>query len=409
MLKEFLIVVLTTLLFANLKAQTLPVQVDSSNFKINSIGSPEIIIDIFVRLDSKTVVDDENFSTLNSELTLTLISAKYEELIDKSVTISGSPIQKGVRLTINGFSSQLSELIAKNDAEIYIRPNKPIKFDAYNQSDNSSIRRSISIDDIELYTKNKIALTKSMQDELIAARGGAVFMTQNNIDFGVIPKDENNNNDIGFYTNFNYRSGYSFLPESKLFFYAKGRLSTQPEDSLNFLSIYPVNLNLIGNKGNFGLQIGVDGNQTFSNYRISGNLLWQGVIPNFLNFTMGADRLRLKPVLKAGVKFYQEMENNRAVTLNENQFSNQAFAELYYYIPVKDIYSLVIEVNSFYDFNDKVNPNNKVMFFYTATIGLEIPNSPIKTIFKYSKGANGINYQTDDQLTIGFMADLFGK
>lgn len=122
---------------------------------------------------------------------------------------------------------------------------------------------------------------------------------------------------------------------------------------------------------------------------------------------MGEDRLRLKPVLKLGVKLYQEFENNRPIAEGSTEFSNQFYSEFYYYIPVKKLYSLTLRGNAFFDLNDKVNPDNEVKFNYSVVFGIEIPQTGLKTIFKYLRGENGITYERDEVLMIGFMADLF--
>ena len=49
------------------------------------------------------------------------------------------------------------------------------------------------------------------------------------------------------------------------------------------------------------------------------------------------------------------------------------------------------------------------MFNYSAILGIDIPNTNFKTIFKYSKGQNGISYQSDDYFMFGFLIDALGQ
>ena len=108
------------------------------------------------------------------------------------------------------------------------------------------------------------------------------------------------------------------------------------------------------------------------------------------------------------MKFYKELKNNRPVEINNNEFSNQVFVDYYYYIPIHKIYSLILEGSVFHDFNLKVNPDKKTMFNYSAVLGIDIPKTDFKTIFKYSKGENGITYEKNDYYMIGLMIDAFG-
>jgi hypothetical protein len=154
-------------------------------------------------------------------------------------------------------------------------------------------------------------------------------------------------------------------------------------------------------------QAGLEGNQRFTNFRASGTFYWQGLISNLVDLTMGEDRLRLKPVLKLGVKFYQEFENNRPAENSDTEFSNQFYSEFYYYIPVKKLYSLTLKGNAFYDLNEKVNPDKEIKLNYSVIFGIEVPGTGLKTVFKYVRGENSITYEKDEMLMVGFMADLF--
>jgi hypothetical protein len=251
-------------------------------------------------------------------------------------------------------------------------------------------------------------LTPTLHDELIAAKGGEIFIVNNNLNVGAIPSDESSSNKTEYYAEFKYRNKYSFIKKADISFFVEGLLSTNASDSLNYLSVYPVNYNFIKGKNELVWQIGIEGNQTFSNYRVTGNFYWNGLLPNFVNLTFNEDRLRLKPIVKVGLKFYQEIENNRLQGFDDNEFSNQAFVNLYYYIPIMKSYSLILSGSCFYDFNKSANPDSEIMYNYSATLGIEIPKTEFKTIFKYSYGENGISYKKNNTLMIGFLLDIVG-
>jgi hypothetical protein len=117
----------------------------------------------------------------------------------------------------------------------------------------------------------------------------------------------------------------------------------------------------------------------------------------------------MKPVIQAGIKLYQEIENNRGPENDNNVFSGIAYAQAYYYIPVLKLYSLILEGNTFYDFNTIVNPNKEIKYLYSITIGVEIPNTGIKTIFKYANGETDMEYTSGNTILIGLLADLFAN
>jgi len=414
-MKLFCLFFLALFIYSNSYAQvsTKTATVTDSDFKINSIGSPELNIDLKLVLPDTFQLDDEDFFDLNAGYVALLKSKKFDELIDPDVvSVEISPAAGNIiRFIVTGFSQKLSELIAKGDAGIYITVNSAIKFSAYKGDEKLSYELKVS--DVEKFTSNKIILTDAMQKELIAAKGGSIFMSSNTFDFGILPKDTEENAKTEFYADFKYRSEYGFSDNVPVFFYGEGLLTTNSADTLNYLSLYPISYRFadydkIGNRKNYDLvaQLGIEGNQKFTNYRMSGNIYWQGLIPNLINLTMGEDRLRLKPVLKAGAKFYKEYENNRLIE-SENEDSNQIFGELYYFVPIKKIYSLILDANAFYDFSDTLNPDDEIMYNVSITLGIDIPNTDFKTIFKYVEGENGITYQKDQQLMIGFMADLF--
>ena len=90
----------------------------------------------------------------------------------------------------------------------------------------------------------------------------------------------------------------------------------------------------------------------------------------------------------------------------ENEFSGQVYANLYYNIPVFDNYSIILESNAYYDFSEKINPEQKIRLNYSVALGVELPKSPFKTLFKYRDGQVDVNNLDDSNLTIGLLADL---
>lgn len=412
---KYIIFLISLFLSYSISSQEISLaKISKDTILINTINGNSITISLEIDFSDKKLqgfkIDNESFDHLNAELNTELISKKHPSLMTHGEKINVTVTPKKIVFEITELSDELISLLQDNSANIYVKTDNDIVFKVLKNDDISTIKvLKISKIQIEKSTKSNSMLTEQMAKEIIDAKGGEIILTQNKLDFGVIPSEESSSSKTEYSASFNYRTNYSFLKkELPIYFSAKGLVSTNSKDSLNYLSIYPVNYNFSKGANEFIGQIGVEGNQTFSNYRISGNLFWNGIIPNIIDLTFGEDRLRLKPVIKIGMKFYQEIENNRLEEINSNEFSNQAFSEFYYYIPIKNNYSLIIEGTAFYDFNSSVNPNKKAMLNYSATFGIDIPKTDFKTIFKYSKGENGISYQTNNYFLIGLMIDSFG-
>ena len=412
---KYLITLLSLFLSYSMYAQEIEIaDIINRETSINTTNRNSITITFEIDFSKQNLndflIDDESFDDLNVDLNPELISKKYPNLLTQGEEITWGVKQKGITCKISNISDELISKFKESIALIYVKIDKDIIFNVLKNNDITTIKTlKINKTQIEKVTSSKPFLTETAAKELIDAKGGEIFLTQNKFDFGIIPAEQSSSSKTEVNVSFNYRTRYSFLKDKlPVFFSAEGLIGSNSKDSLNYVSIYPVNYNFLKWNNEFIVQVGVEGNQVFSNYRISGNFFWNGIIPNIVDLTFGEDRLRLKPVIKAGIKFYQEIENNRPIEINNNEFSNQVFGEFYYYIPIQKIYSLIIGGTAFYDFNSKVNPDNIVMFNYSATLGIDIPKTDFKTIFKYSKGENGISYQTNDYFMIGLMIDSFG-
>lgn len=412
---KYLITLLSLFLSYSMYAQEIEIaDIINRETSINTTNRNSITITFEIDFSKQNLndflIDDESFDDLNVDLNPELISKKYPNLLTQGEEITWGVKQKRITCKISNISDELISKFKESIALIYVKIDKDIIFNVLKNNDITTIKTlKINKTQIEKVTSSKPFLTETAAKELIDAKGGEIFLTQNKFDFGIIPAEQSSSSKTEVNVSFNYRTRYSFLKDKlPVFFSAEGLIGSNSKDSLNYVSIYPVNYNFLKRNNEFIVQVGVEGNQVFSNYRISGNFFWNGIIPNIVDLTFGEDRLRLKPVIKAGIKFYQEIENNRPIEINNNEFSNQVFGEFYYYIPIQKIYSLIIGGTAFYDFNSKVNPDNIAMFNYSATLGIDIPKTDFKTIFKYSKGENGISYQTNDYFMIGLMIDSFG-
>ena len=413
-MKKALILIGLLLTHAMFSQETGSADISHHETLINTIGENAITINLKIDLSKKNLegyeIDDEKFNDLKKDLNPRLVQViNGQEIIFSDAKVNVSVSKTAISFEIKPVSDELISQLTNGTSDLYIKVDTDILFEVWKNQDESTLKTlKVTTDQIKKFSQSKSYLTEEMARELIDAKGGEIYLTQNTFDLGIIPAEQSSSSKTELNASFSYRTKYSFLKNTPIYFSAEGLIGTNSRDSLNYISVYPVGYNFLKGTHQFVGQLGIEGNQDFSNYRISSNFFWNGIIPNLVDLTFGEDRLRLKPVLKAGVKFYQEIKNNRPIEIDDNEFSNQVFMEYYYYVPIHKIYSLILEGTLFYDFNTSVNAGKKAMFNYSAVLGVDIPKTAFKTIFKYSKGENGISYQRDDYYIIGLMIDAFG-
>lgn len=378
-------------------AQT-PLTITKSDFNYNTIGEGGLTVDFFLPLADETI-DPDDFIELNVTVKVRLVSTDGTALDHVALSLGVTRIS--IRVFIEKLTKSDLETLEKSTDKYFIELSDKITFTTIKGS-----KYTVDASEFKTHSIGRLMVTPDITTEIINAAGGPIYAIQNTIDFGVSPRKDTVTNQTEYFLQFGYRKPY-LIKSKPFFFFAEALLSTYANDSLTFVNIYPVNYKVKGKQNEVVAQLGIEGNQRFTNFRASGTIYWQGLIPNLVDLTMGEDRLRLRPVLKLGVKVYQEFQDNRPTETAEEEFSNQFYSELYYYIPVKKLYSLILRGNAFYDLSENVNPNKEVKFNYSVVFGIEIPGTGIKTIFKYLRGQNGITYAKDEMLMIGFMADLF--
>ena len=190
----------------------------------------------------------------------------------------------------------------------------------------------------------------------------------------------------------------------QLFWSLATRLSTNQADSLNYISFSPINL--VWYSRNFARQLNIklsnESDETFTNKRAALDGSFQTIIPNFVNFTTPQDdRLRLKPIVNIGAKGYYDYSNGIDAFA-----SGQGYAKLYYYIPVYNHYSFIINGTAFYDLSTQRNPGHRLSTNYSVTVASELPVTGFKAILKYENGKSDYDSKTGSTVIIGLMMDF---
>jgi len=370
--------------------------------KINTVGSKSIEVNLFFNFPNKYkdyIVDEGSINNVNSYLLIGNIKKKITE----------SPINKGLKFSLNIDIDKLAERLENISLNHQIEIEKDIIFDIWNNNqENTRIKIIITNNQITKWTKNAFnKLSKTQKEALIKEKGGAAIISNNSIDIGHVSESESASGNAEVNVKFKYQDYWK--NSSKIGYSFEGLLSTNSKDSLNYFSAYPFisNFGKLGSKNSsFDIigKVGIEGNQAFTSWRFSANVSIQGIIPNLINLTAGENRLRLKPVVNIGVKYYTEVKNNRKV-VTDNEISNQFFSDFYYYIPIHKTFSLTLNGKAFYDISKRINPDKKINYNFDAILGMSIAKG-FKTVFKYTKGSNSVTFEKGDFFSIGVLSDI---
>lgn len=330
-----------------------------------------------------------------------------ELFINSEITVKTRFQNQAIQIEMSGLSKYDLVMLQNTKENVYLSPNKDILLTL---TDGSTF--TVEKSDLEEQSLGKIEINESIMDMYFAAFGGEYAYANNSFNWSMTPKSESDINKMELNAEFSFHQSYGFCGGKEgngkpLVFYSKGRVSTNAKDSLNYLYIYPLNFDISGaGDAQVMARLGAEGNQSFTSSRMALNFSYEKLIGNLVDFTYGSNRLRLKPVINLGGKIYKEFDNMRVGPDAENELSGQVYANLYYNIPVMDNYSIILESNAYYDFSDKINPDQKIRLNYSIALGIDLPKTPFKTLFKYKDGQVDVNNFSDSNITIGLLADL---
>jgi len=382
-------------------------QIKSVNYQVNTIGKAEL--NLYVYLDEKNYEYlPRHFKSkpdYPTNINIQIVNAENGAPIGK-MTIDDEPAGSGGNnYLIFRFSNSKEETIkelVEGKVPYYIKIDKNIVIHLEDSLDIETRQIIITPEVLKAATVNKLKLSQKQVDLLVKTQGGISFFYDNFINAGK-QVDTDDSSKTNYLLSFSYHANLF----KSLNWSISGRFSTKKDDPLNKFQFFPLNLNLFKQFRSLYVgadaQIGMESNQKFTLQRINVTGDLQTIIPNIVDFTNGANRLRLKPVVKIGLKGLFEYKKLQSNTVKSNDA--QIFTEVFYYIPILSIYSFLIELNAFNTFKGQ-NGGNGWKAFYSLTLGVEIPKTDFKVIAKYQKGENDINYKIDSQLILGLMMDF---
>lgn len=390
----YLFAVLLAGLSSQIWAQVSEVKILAVETDIHTIGGrSELWVDVLFDLDK-----DEKLSLIGFPFgdTVSMASENKNTIINRSESNSSiSYLPNGLRCKFVMNNNRLIEELAHSPEGFYLIIDEGLKF----QTQTDTI--VLTSEELRAASLGSMQITPDQQQELLASLSRNLHLYRNYFDFGFKPQEDL------FALSLNYLYSRTYGPNQYgLYFFSEGRISTTPADTLNFLKIYPVNLNLWTDgllRHHATLQGGIEADQLFNTMRVSLGLNVESIIPNFIDLSYGHNRLRLKPVVAAGVNFYNEL-----IVPGDRKKQNDflLYGEIYYYIPIMEAYYLLLQGRTFYDTGR--NPADAWNYNASIALGLEMKAAPATIIARYVFGVNEITFEQDEQLLIGFAMDLFG-
>lgn len=262
-------------------------------------------------------------------------------------------------------------------------------------------------------TESIVLLSEASKDKLVAAKGGAHTLYRNRFDFAAEVGAPDSTSRQFVVTFQFYKVPFTSMPWWTM--YGSGYLSTESETPHTKLELYPLSAGMLRGVETgepfrtFELRAsaGIKGVQTLATSRANEGLYLTVLVPNVLDLTGGEARLRLKPIISLSAEMWQELDDGGVPGDLEN--GGKAGIDLYYYVPILDKYSALVEGQlsaPFGDIKEKYQTHD-TLYRFDVTLGYQLPLESTKLVAKYSLGANDITFTYDSMFLIGLAADIF--
>lgn len=386
--------VLILILFILQTTFALANEVTKVEVQINTIGIPEIhfVLTFSETIDIRKAADRH----VQEKYLFKLRRVSDNSILYNSTLNDFMPRDKRLDLIISNPDKDLVDLIFKKDIPVYIELEKDIVLDMPNNAPEFILTK----DEVIELTKKAFFLTDYQKNMIIEASGGETFLLTNHFDISQqVNSEDDEEKEYVLNFDFSKKLPINIGKSASAFLRSKGIVSTNKENPLNKIEFYS-QLNIP--KINLNCEVGALSNQDFTNNSLRFNLHVQGLIPNLIDLTNGAERLRLKPYLKCGIQFVKN--DSKVNPFMNKDFNLELYANGYYYIPVMDKLALILEGEAYYSDNFKIG--KKFRFLYTLRFGYDLPLKDIKVLFAVQGGENDITIYRDTRVLLGLLVDF---
>lgn len=304
-----------------------------------------------------------------------------------------------IQMQLSDEARGLLDLLKSGRQTFYIHLDRPITIELQ----GTGAKLAISPETMKKVSgSSELALSQAQVDELVDAAGGYYSLYGTSLDAGWRVGGPDSATVSG-YLDFSFVS--RFLPGSFAEF--SGILTSKANDAVSHIRLSPIVYPLMKDNNVF-IKAGYELNQSGTEQRALGSLLYQGLLPNAVDLTEGSNRLRVKPLAKCGVNLLYYTRSIDSL-LAKNPLA-EAFLSLYYYIPVLEKYSITLQGTMFARSDKDFNFLRKnASWSWDITLGYDVPGLGTKVMAKYSCGNNDITFRKDDKILLGLLVDFFEK
>ncbi len=420
MRNKIILILVLSALYCKARAATDTMVINLKNVSIitNSVNGFDLRIDFKFDLDSQ-IIDEEYVHFGKNGKPKFYITYQDAKSNDSCLKVHAYGESSGIGAIVSGFTQNEMKYFLAKDNQIGIQCKEDFIVCYY----KSTILKPttgdykygiVKADDVNNLIVKSLSITDSDRSSYITAINNFYYF-ENKIDFGVDPGSSGS--PTSFILSASIRN--RFAPSKSLkcnckkdstqyspqiFWSLTTRLSTNFSDSLNFIDFSPITLAWSSKdfSKELNLKLENESDQNFTNKRAAVDATFKTIIPNLVYLTTPQDnRLRLKPIVNLGAKGYYDYSNGITAF-----YSGEGYFKAYYYIPVYNNYSLIINGMAFYDLSTMRNPDRKISTNYSVTVASELGTSGFKAIVKFENGKSDINYKSGQAVVLGLLMDF---
>ncbi|MDX1639983.1 MAG: hypothetical protein R3281_18640 [Balneolaceae bacterium] len=311
---------------------------------------------------------------------------------------------KGFQVRFRATDDKFLNRITNPQNKLYLVPDGDIVFDASAVDNDGRVVERFQYVLTPQSVKEKtllrgISITEQQREELIDARGGYQSIYYNNFDTGWRQgvSDTVRNN---AYVDFSFAQPLSDIFSLGL----GGLLSTEVDDEFAFLEITPFMLN--SRDRTYSISGTYQSSLNGDSQRFMARASYRSIFENVIDLTRGYDRLRVKPMVSAGIgaMYFTKTPDPDL----EDTVIIEPYIQFFYNIPVLDKYIIRLDFMAYTRTNGDLVLDLKNATEWQAGIdlGYDVGQST-KAVAKYSYGTFGLTNEQDQQLMVGMIVDLF--
>jgi len=367
--------------------------------RVNTIDTPEVWFELAV---SGLIDSDSTTALLASEpLTLTL----YRSSDDAILTTSDHdciqvPDDSLFSLILKGSSRELVSQLHTQELSAYLQLSH----------DLSIVLQDCTViiltnEHLQLLCLAATGLSKNEFDMIRRAQQGHHTMYEKSFDVS----KEIANSDT---TQSEYALTYTYRKSSGLPFAwleSSGRLSTDrynPLNNLNFscaVATTPVRLGIGRDtvSGRLSGEVKLLGNQPLDTSALGVSMGIDAAIPNLIDLTSGATRLRLRPIISFGIEYIRHFQRHDLYGCKEDTWAG--YLDIYYYLPVGEKLAVILEGTGRAGKDLEVSDN--IRWDQTTTLAYDLPLEDLKVLVKYVSGGDKLTLGEDRKLLMGLLAN----